>query len=78
MDQENIDKKVKSLMFDLMLVLHNHGITEISIGALMRLIGVDFERAARHDSEFVEITNEFAKYVLESRSTRRPENETLH
>lgn len=73
-----IDLKVKNLMFDLMLVLYSYGITEVNVGALMRILGVSEEKAREHDDEAVELTDEFAKYVKEARETKRPENTTLH
>ena len=78
MDDQELDRKVKLLMFDLMLVLYNYGIKEVNVGGLMRLLGVDTKVAAEHDAESVELTQEFAKYVMETRETRRPDNETLH
>ena len=77
-DDEKLDLKVKNLMFDLMLVLYTHGITEVNVGALMRVLGVSADEAAKHDDEEVELTGEFAKYVKEVRETKRPDNETLH
>jgi len=78
MTEEELDQRVKTLMFDLMLVLYSHGITEVNVGALMRVLGVNSEVAAEHDDEAVELTGEFAKYVKEVRETKRPDNETLH
>lgn len=77
-EEELLDLKVKNLMFDLMLLLFSHGITEVNVGALMRVLGVEPEVAAEHDDEAVELTTEFAKYVKEARDTKRPDNETLH
>lgn len=78
-DEElELDIRVKNLMFDLMLVLYSYGITEVNLGSLMRILGVSDEKAREHDTEAVELTDEFAKYVKETRDTRRPDNETLH
>ena len=78
MTEDILDLKVKNLLFDLMLVLYSHGITEVHVGALMRVLGVESEVAAAHDDEAVELTDEFAKYVREARETKRPDNTTLH
>jgi hypothetical protein len=78
MTEDNLDLKVKNLMFDLMLVLYSYGITEVNLGSLMRILGVSEEKAREHDDEAIELTDEFAKYVKETRDTRRPDNETLH
>ena len=76
--EDDLDIKVKNLMFDLMLVLYSYGITEVNVGALMRILGVREEKAREHDDEAVELTDEFAKYVKETRNTKRPDNATLH
>ena len=73
-----IDLKVKNLLFDLMLVLYSYGITEVNVGSLMRILGVSEEKAREHDDEAVELTDEFAKYVKETRDIKRPDNTTLH
>jgi len=77
-EEEDLDLRVKNLMFDLMLVLYSHGITEVNVGAMMRVLGVKPDEAAKHDDEAVELTKEFAKYVKEVRETKRPDSETLH
>lgn len=78
MTEEELDLKVKNIMFDLMLVLYTHGIKEVNIGGLMRVLGVDPDVAALHDLEAVELTDDFAKYVTEAREVKRPDNTTLH
>jgi len=77
-EDNELDRRIKTLMFDLMLVLYSHGIKEVNVGAIMRVLGVESEVAAEHDDEAVELTDEFAKYVKEARETKRPDNITLH
>lgn len=77
-EEELLDQRVKYLMFDLMLVLYSYGISEVNLGGLMRMLGVSEEKAREHDNEAVELTDEFAKYVKETRDTKRPDNATLH
>lgn len=77
-DEQSLDQHVKALLFDLMLVLYTYGIKEVNLGALMRILGVSEEKARQHDDEAVELTDEFAKYVEETRNLKRPENTTLH
>jgi hypothetical protein len=78
MTEEDFDQRVKYLMFDLMLVLYQYGITTLNVGGLMRMLGVEETTAQKHDNEEVELTDEFAKYVKETRDTKRPDNATLH
>lgn len=76
-DDDQVDRFVKILMADLMSVLHQHGIREIHIGAMMRLMGISDEVAAKHDNERVELSDDFAKYMKELNSPR-PADQTLH
>jgi hypothetical protein len=50
-------------MYEIMLILYEHGFTEIHVGGLMRLFGVDNQRASEHDDEVVVLDQQFAKYV---------------
>ena len=77
-EEELLDQQVKALMFDLMLVLYSHGISSVNVGGLMRMLGVKEDTAREHDTEEVQLTDEFAKYVKETRDTKRPDNATLH
>ena len=77
-EEDELDLRVKNLMFDIMLVLYSHGIKEINVGGLMRMLGVDESSASKHDDKSVELTDEFAKYVKETRDTKRSDSETLH
>lgn len=76
-EEEKLDQLVKVLMADLMSVLFKHGITEVHVGAMMRLMGIDDAVAADHDSERVELSADFAKYVKEVNEPR-PSDQTLH
>lgn len=76
-DNDQLDRYVKILMADLMNLLYQYDITQVHVGALMRLIGVDEETAAEHDHERIELTEDFAKYVQDL-NTPRPANQTLH
>jgi hypothetical protein len=77
-DNLDLDQTVKSLIFELMLVLYEHGLTEVNVGGLMRLVGVENETAQEHDLDVMVLTDEFAKYVSEIKDAKRPDNETLH
>ena len=77
-DSPDLDEKVKLAIFDVMLVLYEHGITEVNLGGLMRILGIDNDTSSLHDDEAVLLTDQFAKYVKETRDTKRPANETLH
>jgi hypothetical protein len=77
MTDDDVDQKVRIIMFELMRVLYNHGITEIHVGGLMRVLGVSDETSAAYDSELIMLSGSFAKYVNEITEPRRSD-QTLH
>ena len=51
------EESVKDLVVNICLVLADFGITEVHVGGLMRLVGIDEELAAQHDDELMVITD---------------------
>jgi hypothetical protein len=51
------EEAVKDLVVNICLVLSEFGITEVHVGGLMRLVGIDEELAAQHDDELMVITD---------------------
>jgi hypothetical protein len=72
-----LEQEVRVLMYELMMVLYDHGITEIHVGGLMRLFGVLNDKAAQHDDEMIILDHKFAKYVKEITQSRSSD-QTLH
>ena len=74
---------VRTVMLEVMAVLYANGQRQLHVGAMMRLIGVDEERAAEHDAERIDIDESFAelandvniKHLLQSRI---PDGATIH
>jgi hypothetical protein len=74
---------VRTVMLEVMAVLYANGQRHLHVGAMMRLIGVDEERAAEHDGDRIDIDESFAelandvniKYLLQSRI---PDGATIH
>ena len=74
---------VRTVMLEVMAVLYANGQRQLHVGAMMRLIGVDEERAAEHDSARIDIDESFAelandvniKHLLQSRI---PDGATIH
>jgi len=63
MTDDELDLEIKLIIMELMMVLHKHGIREVHMGALMRLIGVNDESASECDQDRIELTEEFARYI---------------
>jgi hypothetical protein len=74
---------VRTVMLEVMAVLYANGQRHLHVGAMMRLIGVDEERAAMHDDDRIDIDESFAelandvniKHLLQSRI---PDGATIH
>jgi hypothetical protein len=76
-DNEDLDQTIRMAIFDLMLTLYHQGITEVHMGGVMRILGVDNETASQHDGERVLLDEQFANYV-KAINEPRPPNQTLH
>jgi hypothetical protein len=51
------EEAVKDLVVNICLVLTDFGITEVHVGGLMRLVGIDEDIAVEHDDELMIITD---------------------
>lgn len=63
LDQDQLHTRIKEIMIDIMVVLYEHGIKEAHMGAMMRLLGVDDESAAKHDDESVVLDENFGEMI---------------
>ena len=77
LDDPELEQEVRVLMYELMLLLYQHGITEIHVGGMMRLLGVNNESSSEHDDEMVILDDKFAKYV-EQITEPRSSDQTIH
>lgn len=59
LDENALEENLHALIIDLCGVMHKHGYETISVGAMMRLIGVGDERASRHDDEWIDLAGYF-------------------
>ena len=63
LDEDQLQKRIKAIMMEIMIVLYDHGIKEAHMGAMMRLLGVDDESAAKHDDESVVLDEKFGEMI---------------
>jgi hypothetical protein len=77
---ENIELKVKVMIMEIMIILYKNDINQIHMGGLLRLLGVEEEVAKNSDNEYVELTEEFAKYIhqMSKLSELDKQNQILH
>jgi hypothetical protein len=76
-DDAELDQSIRLSILNLMVVLYDCGITEVHIGGVMRILGVDNDKAKQHDNERLVLDEEFVKYV-EQINTPRPVDQPLH
>lgn len=60
-----LEEHVKEVMLELMAVLWANGYKEVSIGALMRILGLDEEDAAPHNDDYVLLDEHFAEVAAQ-------------
>jgi hypothetical protein len=77
LDDAELEQEVRVLMYELMMLLYQHGIREVHVGGMMRLLGVNNASSSAHDDEMVILDDKFAKYV-ESITEPRSSDQTLH
>lgn len=77
LEDQELEQEARMLMYELMMVLYQHGIREVHVGGMMRLLGVANETAQSHDDEMVILDDKFAKYVLEI-TEPRSSDQTIH
>lgn len=77
-ESQLLEEALRDLILDLCRVLHTYGYQEISVGALMRVIGVAEERAADHDAEVIDLVEHFAKTAPPHANVQVPPGTVFH
>ena len=79
LDDDKLESAVRDIIIDICEVMYKRGYDVVPIGAMMRLVGVDSERAEKHDNEYLALDSEF-QVMLESRNLpdSAPKGATLH
>jgi hypothetical protein len=80
-DEILLEQEVRKLVTSICAVLYQHGITEIHVGGLMRVVGVDEESAAEHDDEIMILGPEFdsdLEEIQEEPEIEIPPGTTIH
>lgn len=82
-DQEDAaDDLIKDVMLEIMAVLYDHGINEVSVGALMRVLGVETQHARKHDNDYLIIQDSITEFLSTTKDSLEdltiPPNTTIH
>ena len=82
LDEQELEITVRELIVDICEVMHRRGFSVVSVGAIMRLVGVDETQARRHDDELFDLDSEEFMTLLERRKmpvqSSAPPDVTLH
>ena len=54
-DDSDLSHHIKKLLESICKVMHQNGYQEVSIGAMMRLVGVDAKYAKKHDNVYMQL-----------------------
>ncbi len=71
------EKEVRDLVVDMCSVLVEHGIVELHVGGLMRLLGISEEQAQEHDDEIM-LLDSVEKFQQAQAETQIPPGTTIH
>ena len=80
LDKQELEINIRELIIEICEVMQRRGFDVVSVGAIMRLVGVDEEQAQSHDDELFDLGEEFQKMIERRRQQpdRLPLNPTLH
>ena len=67
-DDPDLTADLKIQMFGLMYVLYEHGITEVHMGGLLRILGVPDDLSEKWDDRVLCLDENFAKYMSDLHS----------
>jgi hypothetical protein len=63
MESNELLEQVSGVVDDIVAVLYAHGIHQVHLGAIMRLLGVPDQNAAKYDHERLQVESELAESV---------------
>lgn len=82
-EEHQAELVIQEIILELCTVLNSYGYPDVSIGAMMRVLGVSEEAAAKHDDNYIKLGEEFDKMldeldVSENGYPYIPASETIH
>ena len=79
-DDQDLQDRVRDIMIDLLTVCYQHNIRQVNVGAVMRIMGVNAVTASAHDSDYIEIDENFPQLLIDLNKTVPviPTGTTIH
>ena len=74
LNDDQLEQAVRDLLMDICEVMSRRGYEMVSVGAMMRLVGIGDERAATHDQEYFALDDEFQKMLHQREQLRNTKN----
>ena len=74
LDDDTLEAEVRDLLMDICEVMASRNYEVVSVGALMRLVGVGEERAREHDAEYFALDEEFQGMLAQRELDRENKN----
>lgn len=71
-DHTELEKELRDLIVDLCEVLYQRGYRTVPVGAVMRLIGVSAENAAKHDNDMFNLDRDFEQLIKGKKQAEAP------
>lgn len=65
LDDDELQSRVREIMIDLLTVCYQHNIRQVNVGAVMRIMGVSSDTAKAHDSDYIEIDENFPQLLID-------------
>ena len=78
LDDDNISEDLRARILSLMYVMYEHGIVDVHMGGLMRILGVPNEDCAEWDDKVMCLDEDFAKYMQEIQTLPDIPSQLLH
>ena len=80
LDNEDIEQQLRDMVIEISAVLYKYGIKRTSIGAMMRLVGLDSSLAKKYDDQWFEFDSglQIMYRELKERSSPPPPGTILH
>ncbi len=64
-DDSDLQDRVREIMIDLLTVCYQHNIHQVNVGAVMRIMGVNPDKAKTYDGDYIEIDENFPQLLID-------------
>lgn len=79
LDNEEFEQQIRDMVVEISAVLYSYGIKRTSIGAMMRLIGLESSLATKYDDQWFEFDSDLQVMYRELKErSSPPPGTTLH